>query len=100
MFSLLEQNRIHQRRHREKIKSIIGIDEYRKRKAALMRIYKAKRKALEAKPKPITNTPKKSVIIPVIDTKTKTPIMKQPKGLKYKVNKVIATVPSYVTCKE
>ena len=47
-----------------------------------MKIYRAlraKRKALEAKPKPITNTPKKSVIIPVIDIKTKTPIMKQPK---------------------
>ena len=40
---------------------------------------------------------KKSVIIPVIDTNTRTPIMKQPRGLKYKVNKVLDTVPSYIT---
>ena len=46
-----------------------------------MRIYRANRKALEAKTNPIINTPKKSVIIPVIDTNTKTPIMKQPRGL-------------------
>lgn len=61
-----------------------------------MRIYRAKRKALEANNKPV-NTPKNTVVIPMIDTNMKTPIMKQPKGLKYKINKVIDTVPSYIT---
>jgi hypothetical protein len=96
MPSLLEQNRIHQQRHRDKIISIIGIDEFRKMKAEQMKLYRAKRKALEATDEP-TNAPKKTVVIPLINTNTKTPLMKQPKGLKYKINKVIDTVPSYIT---
>ena len=50
--------------------------------------------------KPIfLNIPKKSsVILTIIDTNTIAPIIKQqPKGLKYKLNKVIDTNPSYVT---
>lgn len=96
MPSLLEQNRIHQQRHRDKIISILGIDEFRKMKAEQMKLYRAKRKALEATDEP-TNAPKKTVVIPLINTNTKTPVMKQPKGLKYKINKVIDTVPSYIT---
>ena len=63
-----------------------------------MRLYRAKRKEAEdaANPKPVVDVPRKSVVIPVINTNTKSN-MKQPKGLKYKVNKVIDTVPSYVT---
>ena len=96
MPSLLEQNRIHQQRHRDKIISIIGIDEYRKNKAEQMRLYRSKRKALEAPDEP-TNIPKKTVVIPVINTTRKTGVMKQPKGLKYKINKVVDTVTSYIT---
>jgi DNA integrity scanning protein DisA with diadenylate cyclase activity len=63
-----------------------------------MKLYRAKRKAAEeaANPKPVVDAPQKSVVIPVIKTNTKTN-MRQPKGLKYKVNKVVDTVPSYVT---
>jgi hypothetical protein len=76
----------------------MGIDEYRKKKNEEMRIYRAKRKAAEqANPKPDEDVPKKTVVIPVINTNTKASNMKQPKGLKYKVNKVVDTVPSYVT---
>lgn len=96
MPSLLEQNRIHQQRHRDKIINLIGIDEFRKMKAEQMKLYRSKRKALEETNKP-TDIPKKSVVIPLINTSTKTPVMKQPKGLKYKINKVIDTVPSYIT---
>jgi hypothetical protein len=96
MPSLLEQNRIHQQRHRDKIINLIGIDEFRKMKAEQMKLYRFKRKALEETNKP-TDIPKKSVVIPLINTSTKTPVMKQPKGLKYKINKVIDTVPSYIT---
>lgn len=99
MLTLAEQNRIHQQHHREKIISQIGIDEYRKKKNEEMRIYRAKRKAAEeaADPKPVVDIPKKTVVIPVINTNTKSANMKQPKGLKYKANKVIDTVPSYIT---
>ena len=99
MPTLAEQNKIHQQRHREKVISQMGIDEYRKKKNEEMRIYRAKRKAAEqaANPKPDVDIPKKTVVIPVINTNTKASNMKQPKGLKYKVNKVVDTVPSYVT---
>ena len=99
MTTLTEQNRLNQQRHRDKIKSQVGIDEYRKKKAEEMRIYRAKRKAAEeaANPKPVEDAPKKTVVIPVINTNTKSSNMKQPKGLKYKVNKVVDTIPSYIT---
>ena len=97
--TLAEQNRLNQQRHRDKIKSQVGIDEYRKKKAEEMRIYRTKRKAAEeeANPKPVVDAPKKTVVIPVINTNTKSSNMKQPKGLKYKVNKVVDTIPSYIT---
>ena len=99
MLTLAEQNRVHQQRHRLKVISQIGIDEYRKKRNEEMRIYRAKRKAAEeaADPKPVVDAPKKTVVIPVINTDTKSANMKQPKGLKYKANKVIDTVPSYIT---
>ena len=98
MITLTEQNRLNQQRYRAKIISQLGIDEFRKKKAEEMRLYRAKRKEAEeaANSKPVVDVPKKSVNIPVINTNTKSN-MKQPKGLKYKVNKVIDTVPSYVT---
>ena len=99
MPTLTEQNRLNQQKHRDKIKSQVGIDEYRKKKAEEMKLYRAKRKAAEqaANPKPVVDAPQKSVVIPVINTNTKAANMKQPKGLKYKVNKVVDTVPSYIT---
>ena len=99
MTTLTEQNRLNQQRHRDKVKSQVGIDNYRKTKAEEMKLYRAKRKAAEqaANPKPVVDAPKKSVVIPVINTNTKSSNMKQPKGLKYKVNKVVDTVPSYIT---
>ena len=99
MTTLIEQNRLNQQRHRDKLKSQVGIDEYRKKKAEEMKIYRAKRKEAEqaANPKPTVDAPKKSVVIPVINTNTKSSNMKQPKGLKYKVNKVVDTIPSYIT---
>ena len=99
MLTLAEQNRLNQQHHRDEMISLQGIDEYRAKRAEEMRLYRAKRKAAEqaANPaKPIVDTPKKSVVIPVVNTNTKTST-KQPKGLKYKVNKVVDTVPSYVT---
>ena len=33
MTTLTEQNRLNQQRHRDKVKSQVGIDEYRKKKA-------------------------------------------------------------------
>lgn len=99
MLTLAEQNRVNQQNHRLKVISKIGIDEYRKKKNEEMRIYRAKRKAEEqaTNPKPVTDAPKKTVVIPVINTNTKAANIKQPKGLKYKVNKVVDVVPSYVT---
>jgi len=99
MTTLVEQNRLNQQRHRDKVKSQVGIDEYRKKKAHEMKLYRAKRKEAEqaANPKPTVDAPKKSVVIPVINTNTKSSNMKQPKGLKYKVNKVVDTIPSYIT---
>ena len=63
-----------------------------------MRLYRAKRKAAEqaANPKPVVNAPTKSVVIPMVNTNTKTST-KQPKNLKYKIDKVVDTVPSYIT---
>ena len=97
--TLAEQNRLNQQKHRDKVKSQVGIDEYRKKKAEEMRLYRAKRKEAEqaVNPKPVVDAPKKSVVIPVVNTNTKSSNMKQPKGLKYKVNKVVDTVPSYIT---
>ena len=82
---LAEQNRPNQQRHRDKFKSKIGIDEYRKKKAEEMKLYRAKRKAAEqaANPKPVLDAPKKTVVIPVVNTNTKSN-MKQPKGLNIK----------------
>ena len=98
MLTLTEQNRLYQQRHRDKLKSQIGLNEYRAKKAEEMRKYRAKRKALEEQNKPPNeDTPKKTIVIPVIDTNTKSATQKQPKGLKYKVNKVVDTVPSYIT---
>ena len=97
MTTLIEQNRINQQRHREKVISKIGIDEYKKKKAEEMKIYRAKRKEAEQEANPKPEVPKKSVSIPVINTNTKTLNIRQPKGLKYKVNKVVDIVPSYIT---
>ena len=89
MTTRTEQNRYNWQRHRDQIISQLGIDEYRKKKAEEMRLYRAKSKEAEqaADPKPIVDAPKKTVIN--INTKTK---MKQPKGLNYKVNKVICPI--------
>ena len=48
-----------------------------------MRLYRARRKEAEqaVNPKPVVDVPKKSVVIPVINTITKTN-MNQPKGVK------------------
>ena len=83
MTTLTEQNRLNQQMHREKVISQLGIDEYRKRKAEEMRLYRARRKEAEqaVNPKPVVDVPKKSVVIPVINTITKTN-MNQPKGVK------------------
>ena len=89
MTTLIEQNRINQQRHREKIISKIGIDEYKKKKAEEMKLYRAKRKEAEQEANPKPEVPKKSVSIPVINTNTKASNIRQPKGLKYEVNKVI-----------
>ena len=97
MTTLIEQNRINQQRHREKVISKIGIDEYKKKKAEEMKIYRAKRKEAEQEANPKPEVPKKSVSIPVINTNTKASNIRQPKGLKYKVNKVVDIVPSYIT---
>ena len=97
MTTLIEQNRINQQRHREKIISKIGIDEYKKKKAEEMKLYRAKRKEAEQEANPKPEVPTKSVSIPVINTNTKASNIRQPKGLKYKVNKVVDIVPSYIT---
>ena len=97
MTTLIEQNRINQQRHREKVISKIGIDEYKKKKAEEMKLYRAKRKEAEQEANPKPEVPKKSVSIPVINTNTKASNIRQPKGLKYKVNKVVDIVPSYIT---
>ena len=74
MITLTEQNRLNQQRHRLKIILQLGIDEFRKKKAEEMRLYRAKRKEAEetANPKPVVDVPKKSVVIPVKNTNTKT----------------------------
>ena len=63
-----------------------------------MRLHRTSRKEAEqeANPKPFVGIPKKSVVMPEINTNTKTN-MKEPNGLKYKFSKVFNTVPSYVT---
>ena len=89
MITLSEQNRLNQQRHRAKIISQLGIDEFRNKKAEEMKLYRAKRKEAEEAANPVRSTreaepvvdvPKKSVVIPVINTNTKSN-MKQPKGL-------------------
>lgn len=88
MTTLLEQNRKHQQTYRNKLKSQLGIDEYKRQRAEFMKSYRAQRKEKELKPviKPIE--------LPVIN---KTTTKKQPKGLKYSVEKLDNTVPSYIT---
>lgn len=95
MTTLLEQNRKHQQTYRDKLKTQLGIDEYRKLKAELMKLYRAKRKEEEEKLKPVKPiTPIKSVELPSVNiTSTK----KQPKGLKYKIEELDNIVPSYIT---
>ena len=98
MLTLAEQNKLNQQHHRDKMISLQGIDEYRAKRAEEMRLYRAKRKAAEqaANPKHVVDAPKKTVVIPVVNTNTKTST-KQPKNLKYKIDKVVDTVPSYIT---
>jgi hypothetical protein len=102
MKTLKEQNRLNQQRHRDKTISQLGINQFKKIKAEEMRLYRAKKKVIKeteaaANPKPIIDTPKKTVVIPIINTNTKSSTMNQYNGLKYKVNKVIDTIPSYIT---
>lgn len=95
MTTLLEQNRKHQQTYRNKLKSQLGVDEYNRLKAEMMKLYRAKRKEEEAKlkpPKPII--PIKSVELPSVNI---TPSRKQPKGLKYDIEKLDNTIPSYIT---
>ena len=58
MTTRTEQNRYNWQRHRDQIISQLGIDEYRKKKAEEMRLYRAKRKEAEqaANPKPIVES--------------------------------------------
>ena len=49
MTTLLEQNRKHQQTYRNKLKSQLGIDEYHRLKAEMMKLYPAHRKEKEAK---------------------------------------------------
>ena len=71
------------------------LDEYRKEKAEDLRLYIATRKKAEqaANSKPVVDDSKEWVVIPLVNINTKSN-MQQPKGLKYKVYKVIDTVPS------
>lgn len=95
MTTLLEQNRKHQQTYRNKLKSQLGIDEYNRLKAEMMKLYRAKRKEEEAKskpPKPII--PIKSVELPSVNL---TSTREQPKGLKYDIEKLDNTTPSYIT---
>jgi len=91
METLAEQNRKHQSNHRNKLKALLGDAEYKKQQAEYMREYRANRKGLE-QTKPIM--PIKSVVIPTLNI---TPTQKQPKGLKYKVDNIDNTTPSYIT---
>jgi len=95
MTTLLEQNRKHQQTYRNKLKSQLGVDEYNRLKAEMMKLYRAKRKEEEAKskpPKPII--PIKSVELPSVNL---TSTREQPKGLKYDIEKLDNTTPSYIT---
>ena len=86
--TLLEQNRKHQQTYRNKLKSQLGIDEYKRQRAEFMKSYRAQRKEKELKPviKPVE--------LPSINIRT---TKKQPKGLKYSIEKLENTVPSYIT---
>ena len=47
--TLLEQNRKHQQTHRNKLKSQLGMDEYKRQRAEFMKLYRAQRKEKEFK---------------------------------------------------
>jgi hypothetical protein len=91
MMTLLEQNRKHQQTHRNKLKSQLGIDEYKRQRAEFMKLYRAQRKEKEFKDLKPTIKPIELPSINITSTK------KQPKGLKYSIEKLDNTVPSYIT---